>query len=225
MNVAEYIDHTLLKPDSTLENIRQLCSEAQEYGFAAVCIPPYYVHDAFRWLESAPKKVQVATVVGFPLGYSSTAAKVEEIKRAIEDGADEIDAVINLCAVKSQLWSYVRSDLDSLVTATRMKGKKIKIILETALLTPDELEKACVILSDLEPDFAKTSTGFNGGGATLEAVQRMGTLLQHKIAIKASGGIRNFADAKAMIEAGASRIGTSSGVAIVKGESGDSAAY
>lgn len=220
MNVAEYIDHTLLKPDCTRENIRQLCAEAQEFQFAAVCIPPYYVRDAFRWLESTPTKIQVATVVGFPLGYSSTAAKVEEIKRAIEEGADEIDAVINLCAVKSQLWSHVKSDLDSLVMATRMKGKKIKIILETALLTPEELEHSCTILSELEPDFAKTSTGFNGGGATPEVVKRMADLLQRKIAIKASGGIRTLAEAKAMIEAGASRIGTSSGVAIVKGESG-----
>lgn len=221
MNVAAYIDHTLLKPDSTLENIRQICNEAREYKFAAVCIPPYYVHDAARWLEDTPEKIQVATVVGFPLGYSSTIAKVEEIKRAIDDGADEIDAVINLCAVKNQLWSHVRSDLDSLITATRMKGKKIKIILETAILTPAELEQACVVLAELKPDFAKTSTGFNGGGATIDVVKRMGELLQHKIAIKASGGIRSFADAKAMIEAGATRIGTSSGVAIVKGETGE----
>lgn len=221
MNLAAYIDHTLLKPDSTLENIRQICNEAKEFGFAAVCIPPYYVHDAARWLEDTPQKIQVATVVGFPLGYSSTIAKVEEIKRAIDDGADEIDAVINLCAVKSQLWSHVRSDLDSLITATRMKGKKIKIILETALLTTKELEQACAILLDLNPDFAKTSTGFNGGGATLEVVQQMGVLLQHKIAIKASGGIRNAADTIAMIQAGASRIGTSSGVAIVNGATGE----
>lgn len=221
MNIAAYIDHTLLKPDSTLENIRQLCNEAREYSFAAVCVPPYYVHDAARWLEDAPQKIQVATVVGFPLGYSTTISKVEEIKRAIDDGADEIDAVINLCAVRNKLWSHVRSDLDSLVTATRMKGKKIKIIIETALLSPEELEQVCVILAELKPDFAKTSTGFNGGGATLEVVKRMGELLQHKIAIKASGGIRNLADAKAMVEAGAIRLGTSSGVAIVKGEVGE----
>jgi deoxyribose-phosphate aldolase len=220
MNVAAYIDHTLLKPDTTLDQIRQLCQEAQEYGFAAVCVPPYYVHDAARWVEVAPQKIQVASVVGFPLGYSSTVAKVEEIKRAIDEGADEIDAVINLCAVKSQLWTHVRSDLDSLITATRMKGKKIKIILETALLSDAELVKACAILAELQPDFAKTSTGFNGGGATLEVVQRMGELLEHKIAIKASGGIRHYNEAKAMIEAGASRLGTSSGVAIVQGARG-----
>jgi deoxyribose-phosphate aldolase len=129
MNIAEYIDHTLLKPDANLENILQVCTEAQEFGFAAVCIPPFYVNSAFRALESGKQKVQIATVVGFPLGYSSTAAKVEEVKRALEDGADEIDAVINLCAIKSQSWAHVRNDLDSMVMATRMRGKKIKIIL------------------------------------------------------------------------------------------------
>jgi deoxyribose-phosphate aldolase len=220
MNIAEYIDHTLLKPDANLENILQVCTEAQEFCFAAVCIPPFYVNSAFRALESGKQKVQIATVVGFPLGYSSTAAKVEEVKRALEDGADEIDAVINLCAIKSQSWAHVRNDLDSMVMATRMRGKKIKIILETALLTPHELEQACAILAELKPDFAKTSTGFNGGGATVEVVRQMGELLEHKIAIKASGGIRNASDARAMIEAGATRIGTSSGIAIVKGENG-----
>lgn len=217
MDLAPYIDHTLLKVDCTEMDVRKLCEEAVQYRFASVCIPPFFVSQAHQYMENQPMGVKVATVVGFPLGYSSTPAKVEEIKRAIDDGADEIDAVINLCAVKSNQWGFVQNDIDSMCTATRLRGKKIKIILETSMLTADELRRLSEILLVSGPDFAKTSTGFNGGGATLEAVQSLREYLQDRIAIKASGGIRTREQAEAYIAAGVNRIGTSAGVLMVQG--------
>jgi deoxyribose-phosphate aldolase len=216
MDLASYIDHTLLKVDCTESDIRRLCEEAVQYKFAAVCVPPFFVPMVRQYFDGMHSQVKVATVVGFPLGYSNTPAKVEEIKRAIDDGADEIDGVINICAVKSKQWGFVQNDIDSMCTAVRLRGKKIKIILETALLTQEELEKLSEILLLTLPDFAKTSTGFNGGGATLEAVQILQHLLGNKIAIKASGGIRSREQAEAYIVAGVQRIGTSAGVQMMQ---------
>jgi deoxyribose-phosphate aldolase len=216
MQIASYIDHTLLRVDATAEQIQSLCQEALEYGFASVCVPPFFVKKASQFLQAAESSVKVATVVGFPMGYSSTAAKIEEIKRAIDDGADEIDAVINVCALKSQNWSFLTNDMDSMATATHLKGKKIKLILETGLLDMAELERVAEIALQVKPDFVKTSTGFNGVGAELEKVLFLQKLVGNTLRIKASGGIRDFETANTFIQAGASRIGTSSGIAIME---------
>lgn len=213
MNIASYIDHTVLKAETTLEDVKQVCAEAVKHQFAAVCVPPYYVAQARQELEKS--SVRLATVIGFPMGYSATVAKVEEIKRGIDEGADEFDVVINIAAVKSGNWAFVRNDLDGMITACRLRAKQIKVIIETGLLSEDEIQKACKICNDLQPDFVKTSTGFNGAGAHPEIIRLMRSVLKSGIKIKASGGIRTAQDAQAMIEAGADRIGASRSVAIV----------
>jgi deoxyribose-phosphate aldolase len=213
MNLASFIDHTILKADCTLEDVKRICAEAVQYQFATVCIPPFYVGHAADLLSDAQTKV--STVVGFPMGYAQTPAKVEEIKRALDDGAVEIDAVINLCAVKNGNWNYVRNDIDSMVMAAHLKGKFIKIILETGLLNEAELRQLSNICLEVKPDFVKTSTGFNGEGATVEVVQLLKSVLNDQIRIKASGGIRTKEAALRLIEAGAKRIGSSSGVMMV----------
>jgi deoxyribose-phosphate aldolase len=213
--IADLIDHTLLKQNTTHFEIIQLCDEAINYNFASVCIPPYYVREASNALESQKGNVKVSTVVGFPLGYSSVLAKVEEIKRAIHEGADEIDAVLNICAIKNEDWGFVRNEIDSLVLGTHMKGKVIKLILETAQLTNAEIEKICTIALDFKPNFLKTSSGFNGG-ASLEAVQTMLSVVGNNINIKASGGIRDLATLLQYKDLGVKRIGTSAGVSIME---------
>lgn len=213
--IADLIDHTLLKQNTTDFEIIQLCEEAINYNFASVCIPPYYVREASNALESQKGNVKVSTVVGFPLGYSSVLAKVEEIKRVIHEGADEIDAVLNICAIKNEDWGFVRNEIDSLVLGTHMKGKMIKLILETAQLTNAEIEKICTIALDFKPNFLKTSSGFNGG-ATLEAVQTMLSVVGNNINIKASGGIRDLATLLQYKDLGVKRIGTSAGVSIME---------
>lgn len=215
MNLAPYIDHTLLRVDCIAEEVFRLCEEAVEHQFASVCIPPFYVGEVAQWLATRETQVKLCTVIGFPAGYSATPAKVEEIKRAIEEGADEVDAVINLCAVKNSQWSYIRNEMDSLCTAAHMKGKKIKIILETTLLREAEIRQLAEIALEIKPDFLKTSTGFNGG-ATLEAIHLLRELVDGQIALKASGGIRHYADAQAFIDAGAQRLGTSAGIQILR---------
>lgn len=214
MNLSTFFDHTLLRPDCTLADIKRLCEEAIEYGFAAVCVPPYFVGRASQFVED--KNVKTATVIGFPMGYTTTVAKVEEIKRAIDDGVDELDVVINLAAVKSGNWKDVQSDLDRMITAAHLKRKLIKIILETGLLTDEEIRKACTICRELQPNFVKTSTGINGEGATVRVVSLLQAAVGKEIKIKASGGIRTPEDALRLIEAGASRIGASSSVRIMK---------
>ncbi len=215
--MASFIDHTVLRADSTLDDIRKVCREAVQFKFPVVCVPPFYVKNAKEMLreerEEAP--VKVATVIGFPMGYSTTAAKVEEIKRAIDDGASEVDVVINICAVKSELWNYVHNDIDSTVTAAHLKGKKVKIILETGLLTEEEIQKLCGICNEAKPDFVKTSTGFNGDGATVQMIGFLKDNLLPGIKIKASGGIRTREDALRLVEAGAKRIGSSASVRIM----------
>ncbi|GJM31588.1 MAG: 2-deoxyribose-5-phosphate aldolase [Saprospiraceae bacterium] len=213
MDLARLIDHTLLKSDTDQQAIIKLCEEAVKHRFASVCVPPYWVPEAFKQLKKTT--VKVTTVIGFPMGYSATAAKVEEIKRSIDEGADELDVVLNICAVKSGNWNYVRNDIDRTTTAVHLKGKQIKIIIETGLLTADEIREVCKICQELEPDFVKTSTGFNGPGASVEAVQLIRQLLTDNIKIKASGGIRSREDAMRLVEAGAQRLGSSSGIKIV----------
>lgn len=216
MKIASYIDHTVLKAETTLEDVKRICAEAVEHQFAAVCVPPFYVAPARQALQDS--SVRLATVIGFPMGYSATVAKVEEIKRAIDEGADEFDVVINVAAVKTANWAFVRNDLDRMVTACHLRAKHIKVIIETGLLNEEEIRQLCTICNDLEPDYVKTSTGFNGAGANVEVIQLLRSLLKPGIKIKASGGIRTAEDARALIEAGADRLGASKGVAIISEE-------
>ncbi len=212
-SIASNIDHTLLTPNATVEEIHQLCQEAIVHGFAAVCIPPYFVKEAVKLLEN--HRIKVATVIGFPMGYSATPAKVEEVKRAIDEGVDEIDVVINLCAVKQGNWNYVRNDIDSMTRAAHLRGRIIKVIFEMELLNDEEIAKLCVICNETDVNFVKTSTGLNGGAATVEMVQQLKSLTKNDIRIKASAGIRTYEDAQQLIDAGASRLGTSAGTKII----------
>lgn len=219
MNIAQYIDHTILKPTTTLEDIRKICAEATEYKFAAVCVPPPFVRNAKMMLKDS--EVKVATVVGFPFGYSVAKAKIFEMQQAIEDGADEIDVVVNLVALKAGQWTYLENEIKFLVEAAHKNGRIIKVIIESGILTNDEIIKCCELYSKMDVDFVKTSTGYAEKGASVEAVHIMKAHLPEHIRIKASGGIRDFAFAKELVEAGADRLGCSASVAIVKGESGE----
>ncbi len=215
-NLSTYIDHTVLKPTTSVTDIIKLCEEAAEHKFAAVCVPPCYVGLAANQL--AGTNVNVATVIGFPLGSSTTAVKVAETKDAVENKADEIDMVVNVGAIKSGMWDAVTADIRAVVEAS--DDAKVKVIIETSQLTDDEKVRACSCVIEAGADFVKTSTGFIGGGATVEDVMLLRRTIEAKgssCRIKASGGIRTKADALAMIEAGADRIGTSAGVAIVTG--------
>ena len=214
MDVAPYIDHTILRPTTSVEDIKKLCTEAMQYQFAAVCVPPPFVKNAKGLLQNS--HVKVATVIGFPFGYSVAAAKLVETEKAMEDGADELDVVINLAALKSGSWSYLESEMKKLAGNIHQNGRIIKVIIESGVLSNEEIIKCCEIYSAVGIDYLKTSTGYAETGATLEAVQLMRANLPSGIKIKASGGIKTFESAKMYIEAGAERIGTSSGVAIVK---------
>lgn len=214
----KYIDHTLLRANATIDEIKKLCDEAIQYKFASVCIPSYYVKDAYELLRET--NVKVCTVVGFPLGNSSTETKVREAQIAIEEGAKEIDMVINQAAIKSNRWDDVQSDISQVKVAT---GNYIlKVILETCNLTDEEIARACQEADKAGVDFVKTSTGFASGGATTEAVQIMKDNISKNVKIKASGGIRDLQSVKQYIELGVSRIGASSGVAIMEGTKTDS---
>jgi deoxyribose-phosphate aldolase len=215
MQLSNLIEHTLLKPDANLGQIRKLCEEARENSFVAVCIPPFYVPDAKIFLEESP--VNIVTVVGFPMGYTAISSKVEEVKRAIDEGADEIDMVTNICAVKDGKWAHVRNDIDSVTRATHLKGKIMKLILETALLSEEEIKKLCEICIDLGVNYVKTSTGINAAGANVEAVKFLKQITAgSNISIKASGGIKTKEFAEQLVLAGASRLGTSSSLEIIK---------
>ena len=213
VDIASRIDHTILHGDTTLAQVKKLCKEALDNGFAAVCVPPLYVQDAFKMLEET--KVKIATVVGFPLGYSPTSAKVEEAKAAFTAGADEVDMVLNVAAFKSDRMSYVKNDIQSVVTAAHIHGKIVKVIIETALLTEKEIIKACELCASVEADFVKTSTGFAGAGATVEHVKLIRSVLPQQVKIKASGGIKTREFALELIDAGADRLGTSSGTKLL----------
>lgn len=212
MNLAKYIDHTILKPDATREDIRILCEEAKTYGFASVCVNPYWVSYAKQLLQDTD--VAICTVVGFPLGATPACVKAYETSQAIEDGADEIDMVINIGALKSQDTQTVLEDIKAVVKAS--KQKLVKVIIETCLLTDEQKRLACQLALEAQADFVKTSTGFSSHGATLEDVALMKSVVKDQAKVKASGGIRDYATAMSMIEAGASRLGTSSGVKITK---------
>ena len=211
MNIAQTIDHTLLAPDATFDQIARLCDEAKQYGFASVCVNSGYVPVVSEAL--AGTDVATCSVVGFPLGAMSTEAKAFEASQAIKDGADEIDMVINIGWLKSGRTDRVAADIQALRDATQ--GKVLKVILETALLDRDEIVTVCKIARDIRVDFVKTSTGFGGGGATVEDVRLMKASVGDGVQVKASGGVRDYDTAMAMIEAGASRIGASAGIAIV----------
>ncbi len=216
MQISKYVDHTLLKPTATVAEIEQLCKEAVEYGFAAVCVPPPFVKKAKEWLTGSD--VKVATVIGFPMGYSAVEAKIAEIVLGLIDGADEFDIVINLIALKNNDWVYLANEINHIVPVIKQKGKVIKIIIESGVLTEDEIKKCCELYGAAGIDYLKTSTGYAERGATVEAVKLMRLNLPEAVQIKASGGIKTLEFAKELINAGASRIGASAGVKIVKEE-------
>lgn len=213
-NIAKYIDHTILKPTTTEADVVKLCEEAIEYQFAAVCVPPYYVATAKQLL--AGSDVKIATVIGFPFGYSCTEAKLAETRVAISEGADELDVVHNLAALKNGNWDYLEHEAAALITIAHQSDKIIKLIIESGELTEAEIIKCCALYSRLGADIIKTSTGYSATGATIEAISLIKANLPENTGIKASGGIRSFTFAKQLIEAGATRIGCSAGVAIVK---------
>lgn len=214
MNIARYIDHTILKPEATASQIVQLCKEAETYNFAAVCINPIYVKAAAELLRDS--EVKVCTVVGFPLGANLTSTKLFETERALDDGAVEIDMVINIGALKAGDNDVVGQEIAAIVDKSHQRNALCKVIIETALLTDDQKIKACRIAKKAGADFVKTSTGFSSGGATVEDVRLMRQTVGPEVGVKASGGIRNLADAENMIAAGANRLGASAGVKIVK---------
>lgn len=213
LDILGMIDHTLLKPDATKDMIKTLCEEAAEYKFAAVCVNPYYVKLCKEILNDTD--VKVATVIGFPLGANTKEVKAYETQDAINNGADEIDMVINIGALKFKDYKTVKEDIEAVVDVA--KGKAIvKVIIETCLLTDDEKVKACELSMEAGADFVKTSTGFSTGGANIEDVKLMKSIVGDKLGVKASGGVREIDTAKKMVEAGATRLGTSSGIKIAK---------
>jgi deoxyribose-phosphate aldolase len=216
MSIASYIDHTILKPTTTMDDIRELCEEASLYKFAAVCVPPPLVKNARSLLKDTG--VKTATVIGFPFGYSIAKAKILEVQQAIEDGADELDVVINLIALKNKAWSYLESEIKHMVEAIHENERILKVIIETGVLTDEEIIKCCEIYSKAKVDFLKTSTGYAEKGASTHTVQLMRDHLPSDIRIKASGGIKTYAFARQLIGAGADRLGCSASVAIVKEE-------
>jgi deoxyribose-phosphate aldolase len=203
------IEHTILKADTSAEEIKNLCTEALEHKFFGVCVPPYFVKLAAQSLKDS--EVKIVTVIGFPLGYNTTPAKVEEARKAIDEGADEIDMVMNIAALKNGNFNFVLNDIQSVGTLVQLKSKKLKVIIETALLTEEEKLKACEICTEAAVDFVKTSTGFAKSGATVEDIKLLRANLPAKIQIKASGGIKTKEQAEALVKAGADRIGTSNG--------------
>ncbi|MBN1966955.1 MAG: deoxyribose-phosphate aldolase [Anaerolineae bacterium] len=215
MKVARLIDHTLLKPDATFEQITQLCDQARDYHFASVCVNPRHVRLCADLLRSVGD-VAVCTVIGFPLGATTTEVKVFETKQAIVNGASEVDMVLDVGALKGGDTARVRDDVTRVAEAAHAGGALLKVILETGLLTDDEKVTACTICKDAGADFVKTSTGFGPGGATVEDIALMRRTVGPGLGVKASGGIRTYEAVQQMVAAGATRIGASAGVAIVK---------
>jgi deoxyribose-phosphate aldolase len=211
MNIAKMIDHTILKPNVTDADVIKVCDEAKEYGFFSVCVNPYFVPLVAKELKGTD--VKVTSVIGFPLGANTTEMKAYEAKKAVEDGANEIDMVLNVSALKDQKYDFVKNDIAAVVDA--IKGKAIlKVILETCLLTKEEIVKASELSKEAGAQFVKTSTGFSTGGATAEDVALMKKTVGDALEVKASGGVRDYATAKAMVDAGATRIGASASVEI-----------
>ncbi|OIJ12276.1 deoxyribose-phosphate aldolase [Anaerobacillus arseniciselenatis] len=218
-NIAKMIDHTALKANTTKEQIEILCSEAKQYDFASVCVNPTWVETAATMLKSTG--VDVCTVIGFPLGANTPETKAFETNDAIEKGATEVDMVINVAALKAGNDELVERDIRAVVETAQGKALT-KVIFETCLLTKEEIERACRLSVKAGADFVKTSTGFSTGGATVEDIALMRKTVGPDVGVKASGGVRSVEDAKAMIVAGATRIGASSGVSIVNGETSTS---
>lgn len=211
--LAAMIDHTLLKPDATPGQIDQLCAEARKYQFASVCVNPVHVHRCAQALRGSP--VKVCTVIGFPLGASASEVKAFEARKAIQDGAAELDMVINVGLLKGGELPQVQQDIHSVVEAAAPAGALVKVIIEACLLTDAEKVTACQLSQAAGVDFVKTSTGFSSGGATPEDVALMRQTVGPEIGVKAAGGVRTLADAQRMIAAGASRLGSSAGVKIM----------
>ena len=216
--LASYIDHTILKPTTTHIEISRICKETREYGFAAVCVPPPFVGMARQ------SGVRVATVIGFPFGYSVTSAKLAEVAQALSDGADELDVVVNLIHLKAGDWAALEAEMREIVLLIHGAGRLVKVIIESGVLTDEEIIRCCSVYGGIGVDFLKTSTGYAEKGATVEAVRLMRQHLPAGIRIKASGGIRTYAFARELVEAGADRLGCSASVEIVKGEASEAAA-
>ena len=212
MNYNKMIDHTVLKADTPLETIKRICDEAMEYGFASVCINPCHVAYCADYLKDSD--VNVCTVIGFPLGANTSSVKAFETKDAIANGADEIDMVMNIGALKDKNYDLVRDDVKAVVEAAN--GTLVKVILETCLLTEDEIKKACELCVEAKADYVKTSTGFSTRGATIEDVRIMKEAVHGKAKVKAAGGVRTPEDMVKIVAAGADRIGTSAGCSLVK---------
>lgn len=212
--LSSYIDHTLLKPEATADQIDLLCAQARQHGFASVCVLPYWVRRSAQQLKESP--VKVGTVVGFPLGGNTASIKVKESSQAVSDGAQEIDMVINIGALKSGSFDQVHKEIEAVVREVEGEAL-VKVIIETALLNPEEKRVACQIAVAAGAHFVKTSTGFSGGGATVEDVRLIKEIVGERAGIKASGGIRTYSAAIGLIQAGATRLGTSSALAILEG--------
>lgn len=217
MNLNRMMDHTILKPETTKEGVMKIINEAKEHHFYSVCVNPTWVALAAEELKTSP--TAVCTVIGFPLGANTTATKAFEATDAIENGADEIDMVINIGALKSGDNAFVQQDIEAVVAVAKDRAL-VKVIIETALLTNDEIVRACELAKAAGADFVKTSTGFSTGGATVDDVRLMRATVGPEMGVKASGGIHDEAQARALIEAGASRLGTSASVAIISGSTG-----
>lgn len=213
----KYFDHTLLKADATPMDILRLVTEAVQMDVAAVCVNGSHVRSARRFIDAAGSNVKVAAVAGFPLGAMSTNAKAYEVQLALDDGADEIDLVMNVGQAKAGNWSYIEDEIYAIAELCHDDGAILKVIIETCLLTEDEIVQACKSAETANADFVKTSTGFSTGGAKAEDVALMKKTVGDRLQVKASGGIRTLADAKAMLDAGADRLGCSATVAIIKG--------
>lgn len=214
--LAKFLEHTIVKPDTTLKDVIRVCEEAIRFGFAAVCVPPPFVRDARRVLGER-NKVRLATVVGFPLGYAAISAKSEEIKRAMDEGADEINAVLNLTQVKSKLWNNVSRDIDGLALATQSRGGTLKLLLECSMLTEDELHKVCELAAESDVPWIATNTGFLGDGGTVEMIQTLGRIAGDNVKIMVAGAIQQASSAQSLFDAGAGRLGTSTSPALVSG--------
>jgi deoxyribose-phosphate aldolase len=216
MNIAPFIDHTILKPTTLISDIQQLCTEAIEYNFAAVCVPPPMIKKSKELLHGSG--VKTATVIGFPFGYSAVEAKIAEAVLAMVDGADELDMVINLIALKNNDWEYLANEITHFMQVAKSQDRVVKVIIESGILTDAEIIRCCELYGVAGIDYLKTSTGYAEKGASVEAVALFRKHLPAHVHIKASGGIRTYNFAKELIEAGATRLGCSASVAIVNGQ-------
>jgi len=214
LNINSYIDHTILKPTTILAEVEKVCSEAKQYQFAAACVPPLFVEKTKKMLTGS--QVKVATVIGFPFGYCAIEAKVAEIVLAMVDGADELDMVVNISAIKNNDWNFIANEINIILPIVKSKNKIIKVIIESGILTDGEIIKCCDIYGMAGVDYVKTSTGYAERGASIDTVKLIRAHLADAVKIKASGGIKSYAFAKELIDAGADRLGCSSSVQILK---------